>query len=140
MQEREEIDEGQYAISHPNPNPDPEVVAAAELVPKKGGRRPNFKLNAYKLQLVERLFRGEYDGSRNGYLRNCGFSDREKAYIMRDPRFLEIIDALMFDVAFGLAEIPKERIRLIELMTRKLWGAVKPGMTVNVKKASIRVK
>jgi len=114
-------------------------VLPNSITPARGRGRPKaIRVNAYKMSLVEKFFNGEYEGERKAFLASCGFTDREKALMVKDPRFLDIADAMLFDIVFGLKTIPKEQVRIFEVLTRRL-GMWK-GVTINAKHTSIRVE
>lgn len=88
-------------------------------------------VDSEKLKRIEYFF--ENGRTDEEWVRSLKFTNKEKAAILRDPRFLDLFDAKMLDYFLGLEKIDRGVLDLSRLITARL------GL-LNQSKAKFEVK
>jgi len=77
-------------------------------------------VNFDKVERLERFWNGELDQNDVEILKSQKYTNKEKATLLRDPRFKDIVDARLFDMILGLCAFTREQDRIFLTIMKRL--------------------
>lgn len=99
------------------------------MAPRVDGRVVAFS-QMNKPAILEKIFSGEVDISTAEAYRAAKLTNKEKGLLLRDERFLEILDAKLCDYVMGGAMPDKLRIQVLKMVYERL-NLMQKNVTIN---------